>query len=314
MLRVVSSGLWRIVGSKARHASVRRAAIAYVGKSPPIRFGEGDLLVVDASDASIKAGRTSAKVLRAFQEAGAELYSQPNLHAKVMLLDDWVVVGSANASQNSYIEAALITDRIDIAGQVERLIDDLAKPDKRITQGFLKRILALPVAERPFGGQKGRRTSAPVVTGPRTWLVSLRGDADYPGDEEHVDEVSEEEQIKVGRKAGEMDWFFAGPSGYGKARVGDILIECWRPQNKILSTRSVRVYPPARLLRIYKERGVNSKTFHLLLPPKADRAVMSWSKFQDLAKRAGIQRQITYRSNIALTEQQSAALQELWPR
>ena len=295
---------------------MRRAAIAYVGKSPPIRFGEGDLLVVDASDASIKAGRTSAKILGAFHKARAELYSHSNLHAKVILLDDWAVVGSANASQNTYIEAALITDRADIAGQVERLIAELAKAGRRITKPFLKRILALPVAKRPFGVAKGRgrRTSAPVITSPRTWLVSLRGDIDYPGNEEHVEEVSKEEQVKVGRKAGEMDWFFASPSDYGKARMGDIFIECWRPTNKIRSTRSVLVYPPARLQRIYKEGGVNSKTFHLLLPPRADRAALSWSKFNDLAKRAGVRRNITYRSNVALTEQQSAALQELWPR
>ena len=58
MLRLMSGGLWDEVGAKSRRASVRRAAIAYVGSSPPIRFGKGDLLVVDASDASITAGRT----------------------------------------------------------------------------------------------------------------------------------------------------------------------------------------------------------------------------------------------------------------
>jgi|SRR5579863_10458700 len=113
MLKVVSAGLWKAIAVKGKRAATRRAAIAYVGDSPPLTFGDGDILIVDASDPSIASGRTSAKALKRFQRAGAELFSHRNLHAKVMLLDDWVVIGSANDSQHSaraYVEAALVSD------------------------------------------------------------------------------------------------------------------------------------------------------------------------------------------------------------
>ena len=176
VLKVVSNRLWSVVGAKSRAASMRRAAIAYVGDSPPMIFGKGDLLVVDASDSSIKSGRTSARVLAAFYKAGAELFSNPHLHAKVMVLDDWAVVGSANASRHSeivYIEAAVITDRPDITGQVERLISELAERSALINERFLARILRLPVVKAPFVPPKrGRRQFPPTLSSPCAWPQS----------------------------------------------------------------------------------------------------------------------------------------------
>lgn len=134
MLKVLSNDLWAVIAIKSKKVVTRRAAIAYVGNFPPITFKNGDVLVVDASDESIKTGRTSAKTLSAFHKAGVELWSRAKLHAKVMLLDDWAVIGSANASQQSkttYTEAAIITDRPDVASQVEQFIDGLAPTQRQ---------------------------------------------------------------------------------------------------------------------------------------------------------------------------------------
>jgi len=320
VLKVVSNRLWNVIGAKSRVASMRRAAIAYVGESPPIIFGKGDLLVVDASDSSIKSGRTSARALAAFHKAGAELFSYPHLHAKVMLLDDWAVVGSANASRPSeivYLEAAVITDRPDITGQVERLISELAERSALINEPFLERILRLPVVKAPFvPPRRGRRQLAPTLSSPCAWLVSLWEEASYPGDEAQIEAITKEEQKKVGRKAGEVAWFFwSGRTGFpAKAKVGDIVVECWRPRAKINTTRSVRVFRHARLLRIFKEPGVKATTFHCLWPPDSARTAMSWTAFTWLATSAGIKRKLTYRSTVQLSEQESAALFELWPK
>ena len=75
MLRVESKDLWTIIATKSEKAATRRAAIAYVGNSPPIAFKNGDVHVVDASDESIKTGRTSAKAPHTFHKAGVELWS-----------------------------------------------------------------------------------------------------------------------------------------------------------------------------------------------------------------------------------------------
>jgi len=150
---------------------------------------------------------------------------------------------------------------------------------------------------------------------PRAWFVSLRGEATYPGDEEIVEKVAKQEQARVRRGAGRVDWFFwAGHARFRKeARVGDIIIECWRPRAKIATTRSVRVHRNGRVVRIFKETGVKAVTFHCLWPPDSERTALPWSDFARLAGRAGIQRTFTYRSTFELSEKQSAALYELWP-
>jgi hypothetical protein len=311
MLRVVSKGLWPTLAAKARRAAVKRAAIAYVGTNPPIRFGKGDTLIVDASDASIKAGRTSARALQSFLKQGAALYNRGDLHAKVMLLDDWAIVGSANASGSRYTEAAIITDRTDVAGQVERFITALCVPGSRLERHAIQRLLKLPVSKRGGRPRANAKHRSPAIDQPKTWLVSLRGDANYRGNSDKIDEISEEESRKAG-KAGEADWFWTGQASFPDARPGDHFVEVWRPRTQIATTRSVLVFPPARLLRVYRERGAPEKTFHLLCPPSWEKRALSWTRFAALAKHAGITRAITYRSTVRLSDPQSSALMELW--
>lgn len=119
-------------------------------------------LVVDASDASIKAGRTSARTLQSLLKEGAALYNRADLHAKVLLLDDWAIVGSANASGSSYTGAAIITDRTDVAGQVERFITALCTPGSRLEEAAVRRLLELPVSKR-HGPRSNAKHRPPTI-------------------------------------------------------------------------------------------------------------------------------------------------------
>jgi len=87
--------------------------VAYVTDAKLLPLRKGDLLVTDASDPSIAGGRTSAETLLHYFNKGVQLFSLSALHAKILVLDDWAVVVSANASQQSasvYIEAALVAE------------------------------------------------------------------------------------------------------------------------------------------------------------------------------------------------------------
>ena len=79
------------------------AAIAYVARDAPdlLPLKEGDILVCDAEDASIKAGRTSAEALWKYHKRGVTIYKHRGLHAKVVVLPRAAFVGSANASITS---------------------------------------------------------------------------------------------------------------------------------------------------------------------------------------------------------------------
>ncbi len=79
------------------------AAIAYVARDAPdlLPLKEGDILVCDAEDASIKAGRTSAEALWKYHKRRVTIYKHRGLHAKVVVLPRAAFVGSANASFTS---------------------------------------------------------------------------------------------------------------------------------------------------------------------------------------------------------------------
>jgi phosphatidylserine/phosphatidylglycerophosphate/cardiolipin synthase-like enzyme len=156
--RLVTLDLWPQLSLLAKKAKRRLAAVAYVTRAVEGRFGAGDLLVVDASDQAIKSGVTATAVLRAAHRRGARLLNRPGLHAKVLLLDDVAVVGSANISAtsvNQKIEAALITDDRATTTKVRKLIGQLARHSQEIDEQFLGRIGRIKVSRRrPESGRR----------------------------------------------------------------------------------------------------------------------------------------------------------------
>jgi hypothetical protein len=319
MLKLLSADLWTTIGQKALKAKRRLAAIAYVTDPRLLPLGAGDVLVVDASDASIAAGRTSAKVLAGYFRAGASLFNVPNLHAKVLVLDDCAVIGSANASRRSteyYVEASVISDRPELVGQAEKLIGSLAAAGSIIDREFIARILEIPVLIPPGSASNRKGSRIKIETGePKYWLVSTREDGAYPGDIDAVENVEEAVQQRIGPDDGNVSWFWWGGSAPfpSTARVGDIVIQCSRPRNKMLSSRGVLVYRHGRIVEIFQEAGQTVKTFHCVRPRDWEQSAVKWVEFVRLAKRAGITRKITYASNIRLTEKQSGALFDIWP-
>jgi hypothetical protein len=166
VLRLVTlRDLWPQLGRLARKAKHRMAAVAYVTRAAEVRFGAGDILVVDASDQAIKSGVTAAVILRTAHRRGARLFSCPGLHAKVLLLGNVAVVGSANISAtsvNKKIEAALITDDHATTSTVRSLIVQLANQSDEIDDTFLRRIGKIKVSRK--WPESSRRENMLVTT------------------------------------------------------------------------------------------------------------------------------------------------------
>ncbi|MSQ73567.1 MAG: hypothetical protein EXR27_20165 [Betaproteobacteria bacterium] len=145
------------------------AAVAYVTRAVEVRFGAGDLLVVDASDHAIKSGATASAILRAAHGRGAQLFHCPGLHAKMLLLGDAAVIGSANisaASVNQKIEAALITDDQATAAMMRALIEKIASESQEIDDDFLVRIGKIKVSKKvPEISRRTEKTVAPLPAG-----------------------------------------------------------------------------------------------------------------------------------------------------
>jgi hypothetical protein len=293
------------------------AAIAYVTDDKNVVFREGDILVTDASDAAVRNGETSARVLDRALKRNARLFSLPSLHAKLLTADGVALIGSANLSHSSLTrlhEAAVISDRPELVAQTIQLIDQLCKRAEAIDREFVDRILRIPVERRPFASGR-RRPQRVRIRGGRTWLLGLSADAEYPGNEEAVDQVNNEVADNEADPAS-VGWFWwsGRKSRFIRlARVGDRVVSVYRPKEHDRSARGVRVYRHAIIKRIFRERGSNVATFHYVDPADAEESSMTWKSFRSLAARAGIpiRTVVTQRE---LSPMLSAALHDLWPR
>ncbi|WKN59905.1 phosphatidylserine/phosphatidylglycerophosphate/cardiolipin synthase family protein (plasmid) [Rhodococcus opacus] len=120
---------WPHITRAIRVRGPRHAAIAYLGEDAPalLPLRAGDLLVVNASRAAMRAHVTSPIALAYYVEAGVRVLSSPNLHANVIATSRRAVIGSANASHSSTIadEAVVITDDPEVVAAARTFIDGI---------------------------------------------------------------------------------------------------------------------------------------------------------------------------------------------
>ncbi|SOE59129.1 hypothetical protein SAMN05414139_01479 [Burkholderia sp. D7] len=322
MLELISKGLWSTIQQTATGAKRRRAAVAYVTDSELLPLGQDDVLIVDASDASIAAGRTDAVTLEGYLGAGVRMVSIANLHAKVFVLDGIAIIGSANASRrsaNHYVEAAVMSDRHELVAQTELLINTLMESEagESIDHGFIDRIKKIEVVKSENPRPDGQPAASGVVIKPsKCWLVNTWENQEYPGDDEAVQAETQRIQESIGEDAGLVYWFWMPSSGAfaSVAKPGDVVIEASRAQQKASPTNKTMVFEHARIKEVIQEHGQKVKTFHCVFPIDWDKTKVTWAAFEQLAKRAGINRKLPVNGQLLLTESQSGALSEIWPR
>ena len=163
--------LWDTIFDLSSKSNSCQCAIAYVSNTSSMNFRGGDLLIVDASDESIKGGQTSAQELQKLKSIGVQLYSCSKLHAKLYVFDDCLVVGSCNLSASSrdrLIETAVLLRDDKIRTEACDFIAGLARKSECIADDFIERIIKLPV-QQSFGNEE----SKPVLTSSTLWRLRI---------------------------------------------------------------------------------------------------------------------------------------------
>lgn len=161
MKAILSRELWPQLERFSAECHLKRAAVAYVTTDEHIQFGEGDLLVVDASDSAVAGGQTDALVIERAFERGARLFSVAGLHAKVIMFDGIVSIGSANLSlrsRESLVEASWVSDDVESAEQAEAFLQDVLARALPIDLAFVERIKRIEVQPRFGTGYRGRKS------------------------------------------------------------------------------------------------------------------------------------------------------------
>ena len=204
---LLTSDLWEKLAGLAKAARVRLAASAYV-TSETVRFEEGDLLICDASEQQIRSGATKATVILAAHLRGARIHHFPGLHAKVLVLDDAAIVGSANLTANSQKlqECAVLTRDRRLVGQARTFIEQLRENSVLLDLAALRRLTKIPVP---------RRNSATIQAKPvpplgrRAWIVGLNDldEEDLSADEKETHEMGLKEAEETQLNGAPAAWF-----------------------------------------------------------------------------------------------------------
>jgi hypothetical protein len=314
MEKVASLTVWEEIRRLARKGPPRLGAVAYVSSDSLIKFGKGDTLIADASDSAIKSGETSYKVLRAAYGRGAEVFSLPGLHAKVMLFGHTAVIGSANISLSSVenmVEAALITDNPSTAAAVRSLIFQLARQAHPVNSAFLDRIRRIKVI-RHGGLRGGRRSKKLKVSEPkkRTWIIGTHelSEGDFPQEKKLAE--SGMRKAKKLKMHGKSDVTWVRWTGTGRfrrlAKAGNEVIQIFRALGR---KRPVVCRNSSILMR--KEESQCTR-FYIEEPPNIDDTAISLDKFRQLLRRIGHPTNVGPTSERPLADAHAEAVKALW--
>jgi hypothetical protein len=191
-MKLLTEQPWKaITRAVKREPGKCHVAVAYFGQGAaqmlPLR--EGSLLVLDFSEASVRAGRSCpAEVLKLLKQ-GVEIRSVRNLHAKVFVVGSMAFIGSTNvskASANTLVEAVAVISDPHLIRQSRRFVIDLV--GESVSEEFARQMAAIyrpPIF--PKAPRKARKTQPVVSEYSPTWVVQLTpcewDDADHAADE-----------------------------------------------------------------------------------------------------------------------------------
>lgn len=280
--RVIADDYWTEVARIAKSARRKEAAIAFVTRDL-VGFRRGDRLIANAARIQIANGSTSARLLLALQRKGVDIYSCENLHAKVLVLGNYAVIGSGNMSAHSkkWLESAYVTnDAVAVANAKAFLEKVVADVEPALTRQELLDLRKIKVVRRGGGGPstRGRRTARVGKLGNRTWIVSARELPDDPPADEQamIDKAASDLSMAKDR----LDWIRMIGSGkiVREGRRGDQIIVVWRPIKG-----AVTVCRPVPLLLVQKARAWTRLYYE---EPSGRGATLPWATFANLAKKA----------------------------
>lgn len=103
-MELLTNNIWGTITNKVETCNFSAmVAVAYFGTGGAtlLPLKKGSLLVVNASENSVKAGQTNPYELQKLYKMGVKIYSNSKLHAKVYVIGKEVIVGSANVSYHS---------------------------------------------------------------------------------------------------------------------------------------------------------------------------------------------------------------------
>jgi hypothetical protein len=246
--QLITENIWQSITAACTTTQRSYVAVAYFGTGGAGRLplNKGSVLVVDASEAAVKAGQTSPAELIKLYKRGVSVYSLQGLHAKVYVIGTRLYIGSANVSENAadnLKEAVFNTaDRKLVAQAKEYVLKMKEQAGLELGIAQLQRLEKLYKERKmPAGGKGSKKDNRDK---PSVFLYKLHYN-DYPAESLAAYKEGKEIAIQeIDRSRHVLDDFESESTI--PVKKNDIVIQVMED-----GRRSV-VYYPARVLYIKK--------------------------------------------------------------
>lgn len=311
MEQFLTGDIWKAVNKLLTKKQKVIACIAYV-TSNLLQLTKGDILICDASTFAIKFGETSAKTLDTYFKRGIKIFSNQQLHSKLLLSDNFLAIGSANLSKSSaerLTESSVITNNDILISQAKAFCHNLVEESILLTRSEINEKLKIEVVKRPF------KPTAKSITrkkefGNRYWLVSVYplSDKTYEKIRTKVEDTKIEivDQAKIANyDIGFLRWKL-NTDFSDSAKEGDQIII---KSNNKSKTRSF-IHPPSTIL---KKEVINGYPCFYHDNKYSEEQKISWSKFQLLLRGIELEKNITTRTKL-ISENDVKKLKSIWKK
>jgi ribosomal protein L20 len=286
--------LWPKIVSLAKQSSRRQIVVAYLGKgaSKILPLRKGNVLVVDLSEQAVKTGQTDPSEVEKYLKKGVKVYSQPNLHAKLYVFDEVVIVSSANLSthsRNNLIEVGLLSEDKQVLSRAKNFIEGLIDNRKLVKATELKELKKLYRSPR-FPAKRAARNF---------WISRV--------DEEEFDDPDNKTIEKLKRRIKHVDvkmYDITAVKSWGRCawNEGDIVVQV--VYNK---DRPVYVIPPSEVIKVHRQK---SRVYCLLKEPKHN--WVNWNLFQKVFKKTEIKQFSKYFDLKVTVPQRREEIYQFW--
>jgi len=292
MEQFLTGDIWNEVNKLFNKKQTKIACIAYVTLDK-LNLSKGDTLICDASTFSIKFGETSAKTLDTYLKNGVRLFSNSQLHSKLLLTENFLVIGSANLSKSSaekLTESSIVTDNDILISQAKAFCHNLIEESTPLLKEDINELLKIEVVKQPFkpAPQSQSRTRQKKF-GNLYWYISA-----FPLKEKVYEKIKdnvEKTTSSISKKENieEEDIRFLrwrSNTEFSKlAKEGDQIILKLVNESK---TRSY-IYPPSTIL---KKEVIDGFAYFYHDCRNSEERKVPWTKFQVFTKNIELEKTI----------------------
>jgi hypothetical protein len=240
----------------ARQRGPKFVAVPFIGTGAGERLplAKGDLLVTKIDESAVKAGLIKPDEVSDYIKKGVEVHHVKNLHAKVFVFPEMVVVGSTNLSASSelhLLEAALLTNHPKIRSDCEAFVCSLR--GDLVGLEFTNKLRRLYRPPRGIFGQlKKSRQPEPVLQS-ELWAVKLVEEprTRFESEQVHKGRLAASRHIKNTKFFALEDFLWPRDGFLKRLKLGDRLLQCTYQTNG-----GLLLSPPGRVISIRSYSGI----------------------------------------------------------